>query len=406
MIGGLEALAKALSEGDQHESNIPAGYTYLGQMISHDLVRPTRTNFASRTFSAKLELESIFGAAFNGFPEPDGNRRWDLPRNPDGRACIPEPRNDENVIIAQLHRLWQLVHEAIVRNGADPSEARKDVVLLFQAVVIDDYLKRILQPHIFSGVLQRGERHLGFSDNAIPDVFSQAAFRFGHSMVRRSYSLNAVEQGVSLPSLFLANSQIPDRFKISWSEFFETDPGRPPQRAMGIDTTIASFMNAVPDNSRIPQDVILKNLEAGSTLPKGAEYVSGLLHGLARGEERYPKIAPELHLYRAANASVQVLGVPGDQLPMFPYLLLEGELHGQRNRLGVLGSLIVGETIQNAIRTASPSVFEGGVYRFDLVWKRLSSTCRNVILASRQNRYRGAPQTIDMVTIISLANLT
>lgn len=406
MDAGLVELARALTQKGGPQSLIPAGYTYLGQMISHDLVPATNPDRSSRSVAARLNLDSIYSAiTSDGFPAPTPGREWDLPRAPDGTASIPEPRNDENVIIAQLHRLWQRVHETIVHHGANHAQARADVILLFQAVVIDDYLQRILQPHIFQACFRRGERHLGFVEDRVPRVFSHAVFRFGHSMIRRTYALNSNARGVELPSLLLPGSAIPDKFMISWAEFFEIDEKYPPQNAMGIDTSITAFMTDVPNKSPILRDVVLRNLQAGKDLPTGLEYVSGLLNGLALGDERYPKIDPALHLYRAANDSVQVLGLPGDKLPLFPYILLESELQGQRDRLGVLGSLIVGETIQNAIRTASPSVFQGGVYRFNLVLKELSPACRRA-LATCRNGSSDIPSMVDMPTIISMADIT
>lgn len=399
----LVALSKALTQKAGPRSSIPAGYTYLGQMIAHDLVAP-RTSPSLRTFAAKLNLDSIYASSnSNGFPEVDKDREWDLPRNPEGIANIPEPRNDENIIVAQLHRVWQRVHENIVRHGASQEQARADVVRLFQAVVIDDYLQRILQPHVFQAYFRRGERHLGFADDKVPEVFSHAAFRFGHSMVRRAYTLNSEAHGITLSRLFLAGKVIPDEFKISWSEFFKIDPERDPQNAMGIDTSITDLMTGVPAANSMVQDVVLRNLQAGVGLPTGLEYVTGLLNGLSVGSEYYPKVDPALHLYRAVDDSVQVLGLSGDKLPLYPYILLESELQGQRARLGVLGSLIVGETIQNAIRTASPSVFQGGVYRFTLVLKELSQACRT-LLATTRNGNSAMPESIGMPAIISIAN--
>lgn len=399
----LEALARALTQTAGPPSLIPAGYTYLGQMISHDLVPPTRPDSTSRKVAAKLNLDSIYASRrSNGFPRCNKGRTWDLSRKPDGTARIPEPRNDENIIIAQLHRLWQRVHENIVRHGATDAQAQADVIQLFQAVVIDDYLQRLLQPHVFEAYFRRGERHLGFPEDRVPRVFSHAAFRFGHSMVRRTYTLNTNNRGIPLPSLFLSGSAIPEEFKITWSEFFETDPENQPQNAMGIDTSITAFMSQVPNSNQMLQDVVLRNLQAGKGLPTGLEYASGLIDGLALGDEQYPKINPAMHLHKITSDSVLVLGMSGKMLPLFPYLLLESELQGRRNRLGVLGSMIVAEAIQNAIRMASPSVFHNGVYRFNLVWKELSAACRHLLSAPNSGS-PSIPQFVNMPTIISMA---
>jgi hypothetical protein len=399
MVVDLEQLAKALTQIPKPGllSLIPAGYTYLGQMISHDLVPPTRPVGYPRPFAAKLNLDSIYHAfGSGGFPTPNEHPEWDLPRRRDGVASIPEPRNDENIILAQLHRLWQRVHESIVRHGATHTQAREDVILLFQAVVIDDYLRRMLQPHVFHSCIRMGEVHLGFAKDGVPKVFSHAVFRFGHSMVRRTYTLNPDARGIMLSKLFLAGSAIPEEFKISWPEFFELDPERNPQSAMGIDTSITDLMTGVPDENHGPQNVVLRNLEAGRGLPAGVDYVNGLL----MGDASHPRIDAALHLHLAANDSVQALGLRGGELPLLPYILLEGELQAQRRGLGVLGSLIVGEVICNAIRSASPSIFQCGIYRFDLVLKSLGCACRSAL----ERNWCAGSKNIDMPTIISIAN--
>ena len=51
---------------------------------------------------------------------------------------------------------------------------------------------------------------------------------------------------------------------------------------------------------------------------------------------------------------------------MWPYILLEAEQNkGRSNRLGKLGSLLVGEVIKNAIENSPVSVFSNGEYSFN-----------------------------------------
>jgi hypothetical protein len=121
------------------ESQIPAGFTYLGQFVDHDLtfdktkvmlgqnVSPARLVQAR---SPSLDLDCLYGAgptdpasarfyapdglhlkmgktvAIDGIPAKDG---FDLPRGAGKtarakrRAVIPDPRNDENLAVAQTH---------------------------------------------------------------------------------------------------------------------------------------------------------------------------------------------------------------------------------------------------------------------------------------------------------------
>src|SRR5262245_50702947 len=51
---------------------------------------------------------------------PDGG---DLPRGPDGRALIADSRNDENMVIAQLHLAFLKFHNAMVDRAMNFEDA-------------------------------------------------------------------------------------------------------------------------------------------------------------------------------------------------------------------------------------------------------------------------------------------
>ena len=105
--------------------DIPAGYTYLGQFIDHDITfDPTstlqRVNDPDALVdfrSPRFDLDSIYGSGPIDEPfqyqrgtsgmrmllgqNASGDR--DLPRNTEGTALIGDPRNDENTIVSQMH---------------------------------------------------------------------------------------------------------------------------------------------------------------------------------------------------------------------------------------------------------------------------------------------------------------
>lgn len=125
-------IAEAMTVDNLSPGQIPAGFTYLGQFLDHDLtfdksglmegvdISPA-TLLQSR--SPSLDLDSLYG---NG-PQDSGSAKFyeadglhlkvgtaqggpagsDLPRVAAGasvgEAIIPDPRNDENLAVAQTH---------------------------------------------------------------------------------------------------------------------------------------------------------------------------------------------------------------------------------------------------------------------------------------------------------------
>ena len=137
-------------EGGGGPSQIPAGFTYLGQFTDHDLTFD-KTNvmlgehvspaLLLQARSPSLDLDSLYGAGpadpeSAKFYEADGlhlkvgtttrsatsrrrrastSRGASAPRAADKRkAVIPDPRNDENLAVAQTHLAFIRFHNRVV----------------------------------------------------------------------------------------------------------------------------------------------------------------------------------------------------------------------------------------------------------------------------------------------------
>lgn len=247
---------------------IPAAYTYFGQFVDHDITFDTASdldrdndpNAISDFRTARLDLDSVYGRGPADQPylyNPDltiklgpdqapsylkaaGFKRFDVPRAPldeSGevrpedqdcpRAIIGDKRNDENNIVVQIHALWQRFHNKIMLDLARPTDkdgnaraaltgigafntAQRRVRWHYQWVVLHDFVRRIVGDATFNAVYNNGKPDLHYykPDDApypyMPVEFSVAAYRFGHSMVRPSYSLSAM-----IPHQFPADAKKP-----------------------------------------------------------------------------------------------------------------------------------------------------------------------------------------------------
>lgn len=261
---------------EQPVSNrIPAGFTYLGQMVTHEIVRDS-TGVNRHKFSPLLNLESLYWGDFweTSFNEKgmfDGKFvftslgskiEFDLSRLGD-KANIPESRNDENKIISQLHMVWQKLHneafDAAIQSGESIEEAyfhaKNFVTLVFQHVVVEDYLNRILYPDIYrlyftksneiDLIYKRSESIFDY----VPLEFSSAIFRFGHSMVRQRYKLNNVdkEKETEIGALF-GRKPLESKFEIEWDRFFDevVEGQKEAQKASKIDLKIVEGLHHIP----------------------------------------------------------------------------------------------------------------------------------------------------------------
>ena len=162
------------AENSYDSPNHPAGYTFFAQFLSHDLtydlVRSLSSDPLSESAAASpssLRLHTLYGAGpelaphlysfyereyFSGqlLDSPAGTRQ-DLPRNRQGRALIADPRNAENVVLAQLHlgilRFHNKMVERLAESGMRGSdlftEAQRQVRWHYQWVIVNHFLPQV-----------------------------------------------------------------------------------------------------------------------------------------------------------------------------------------------------------------------------------------------------------------------
>jgi Animal haem peroxidase len=282
----------------------------------------------------------------------------DLPRNAEGRALIGDPRNDENAILAQLHLAFLQLHNRVVgalRDGADGDlfgEAQRIVRWHYQWVVVRDFLPRVLPAALIEGLMRNRRRRRLVFDGApfMPAEFAAAAFRFGHTLVRPSYQVNARARNVRLfatsPDPLDADHlggfrPLPAGLVVDWSRFLDLDPAAPPQPARRLDTRLAAPLTRLPAGVGPP-----------GTAGRSLAWLN-LTRGNAMGLPSGQAVAAALGAPPVPPAALRLAGAPA---PLWYYLLAEAASLGEGRQLGPAGATIVAETIA-ALLWADPGSF-------------------------------------------------
>ncbi|MFY0563026.1 peroxidase family protein [Archangium lansingense] len=385
-------------KGDNED--VPAGFTYLGQFIDHDITFDTTPiqevlvdPLALHNFrTPALDLDCLYGrgpgdqpflyqlppndALFvigrtnatpgGGDPKVKPSLDFDLPRGPQGQAIIGDPRNDENLIVAQLHLAFMRFHNKVVEGlqkgtVAPPSglrrslfeEARQLVIWHYQWIVLNDFLKRVIDKDVLEDVLEKGRSfYLPQGDAFIPVEFSAAAYRLGHSMVREAYDYNEVftfKDGprkavpASLRLLFRFSGRsgtgvpIPSDWIIDWRRFFQfQNDGVTAGLSRKLDPFLAPTLSEIPDHGVLPGvNLPIANLRRGRSLglPSGQNVARRMRikplspEDIAKGPDGQVAAKHNLHL----------------ETPLWYYILKEAEQRGNSKNLGPVGSRILAE---------------------------------------------------------------
>ena len=430
-----------MAAGGGETSKIPSGFTYLGQFIDHDLTFD-KTNvmlganvFADRAAAGALaqprpRLALRRGPAGPGVGEvlrgrrhapedgQDGRRRrhpakngFDLPRGAGSsqkakrRAIIPDPRNDENLAVAQTHLAMVRFHNRVldtlpasVPAAQKFATARELVTKHYQWMIRTDYLPRICRPSAVNNVFNQGRKvfEVGAIPTDVPTMpieFSVAAFRLGHSMIRATYNWNKIfDDGFgSLELLFTFSAtggdlggslKLPSNWIADFRRLYDFKEaghnalGVPASKfnfAKAIDTRIVDPLRDLPPatfgGSGIPsgdpqRNLAFRNLTAGADGAARDRPADGDVH------EEQGRQLPEPHegadprrqgRRRARHAHGHAARKALRDTPLWFYVLREAEFNN--GQLRGVGARIVAETIHRAMEGSTHSIVRDPAFR-------------------------------------------
>ncbi|WP_282888824.1 hypothetical protein [Xanthobacter autotrophicus] len=385
------------------DSDLPAAYTYLVEFLRNDLVwerrapdeeRPGPEAFAPlpslsgllNRRSGGLDLDSVYDAPRDPetvrrmlvgplSPKPQGcpharppraGERNDLPRHPrspePGRDRAPrmsDPRNDEHLILGQMHVAFLKAHNALIASGLSFEAARRALRRRFQWMVLFDLLPKLVAPDVLEDVMDESPRLWRVERPAalfMPVELSAAALVLAPVMRRASYDYNGnfrnIERSALATRSVLAGGRdgpdtLPEHHVIAWDGFLPLAADAP-QRARRLDTHIAGA-------------------------PESAEAVAShhLLRGFRLGLPTGQAVARHLGL-RPLRDDTLLAALPDHQrvaalpfceaTPLWFYILAEaGDPDGPAGRhLGPVGSRIVAEALWTLALHSDASILAPG----------------------------------------------
>jgi hypothetical protein len=431
-VENLRRLGATMHDAQQQpalDSGIPAAYTYLGQFIDHDITLEAVTEKVAlndpalaplgledirerfrNTRSATLDLDSVYdfpaprddqnaarmkvgpvtslNASSPPFMRPTGkDDQNDLPRegassdpSHDRAALTGDPRNDENLIVAQLHVAFLRAHNALVDGGRSFDEARALLRQHYQWVVVHDFLaRRITGPSVVQDILDNGNRvfrpQLG--PFFMPLEFAVAAYRFGHTMVRATYDHNVNFPAATLEQLFTFTAlqgqispspgtggtqfpTLPDNWIIEWDRFVD-GPGLQ-NFARALDTRLVEPLftlhdlvgDPLPDEARLA----VRNLLRGYLLRMPTGQAVARAMGLSPlAPEDLLQVASQVQPPAGGERQEDVLRESGfhERTPLWFYILAEAA-HSGTGHLGPVGGRLIAEVLIEMVRRSEDSI--------------------------------------------------
>jgi hypothetical protein len=434
----LDALAAAMRDTALRDNpSMTAGFTYLGQFIDHDITLDlTSINEKQADPEAKenfrtpaLDLDSIYGFGPDGsqfmyerdpgtlrslpslligdapesdFPPNPPNGRipavkgGDLPRSPvTGIAIIGDSRNDENLLVAQMHLAFMHFHNRVVRHLSVAEQvpdhelfqrAREQVVWHYQWIVLHEFLETITgEKGIADRILNAGRRFYRFKHHPfMPLEFSAAAYRWGHSAVREFYSHNKVfntDGGIpaSLELLFrftgksgqivgsllppavppraLPQPVLPSNWVIDWRRFFDFKTvGANPNFRLNLAHRIDPLLvPALHDKLPGGKSLAALNLRRGvqKKLPSGQDVAKAM--GLTALTSAEISTGPDGAVAKAHGFDKKT--------PLWYYILKEAEVKADGRHLGPVGKTIVAEVFVGLVQGSKGSYLQSGPFK-------------------------------------------
>ena len=347
---------------EQLNKKMTVGYNIFGQFIVHDMTSNPTSSFSPGDISLenrltmKFDLDTLYGGASEQFYYNENKFIYnecdnDLPRNHLGKAMIPDPRNDENYIVAQMHLLFMKFHNKLV-DFYKPTIAKenlfafvkKQVIFHYQWLIVNDFLPRWVDNSIIEQLFTGFNFH--YKPDQIPKLpieFAVAVGRTGHfimpNTIRIAYDLIVDEDEIH----HFTGGKLPE-YVIDWTNFFpmkykEYDINYCRKYDGRISAGLADMTHlAKPKNlPSSKNNLLLRNLMRAQQFELGSGQDYADLLGITK--------IPDILLKQYDTQCILELSNMSKETPLILYAVKEAQIYKNGCQLTGVGGRMFAETI-------------------------------------------------------------
>ncbi len=399
VIAALDALTSTMAATENLDGHADAGMTFLGQFIDHDITLDATSALGTRIDPAtirnvrtpSLDLDCVYGDGPEASPHLYGkdeadhflvfgrkDNPLDLARTCAGKALIGDPRNDENILVAQVQGIFIELHNILmskrVEEGEGPSEiadcahhgmmpkiwdnhvhpklknfeeVRRFIRLHYQWVIWNEFLPAFVEQECLDWAMEGPG--FGLEKPVMPVEFSGACYRFGHATTQFEYALRDGLQPKGLFQ-FTGFGPRPEDGNIDMDMFFSMNSGTS-QKARPVGPKMGSPLLNLPF---VSSEIELAEVGETLTLSQSANLA---LRNMIRDRYTYQLASGQ---QVADHLGLDPVAVPDEldkkgitKTPLWFYSLQEAEAGG---KLTGVGGRIVASVFANLLKRDTTTV--------------------------------------------------
>ncbi|WJS83863.1 hypothetical protein [Paracoccus sp. TOH] len=370
--------------------HIPAGYTYLAQLMGHDMGSSVQAESVpwSRSdgdivgtpvrrynlIDNPLTLETVYGPGPSMLAHVYDPETWLFRLTPGARLARiyargltavsdtdPQPiralydeRNRDSLMLHELCVTWMQFHNrnarALMQRGHAPYRAyvlaRAHAVRCWHAILLGDLLPRFLHPAIAGLEKERMARAWALDETTLLHGLCRAF----HALPLAAYHLgrSGMHNLGTLLKRGYAVSEAETDWRIDWPLFFGAERGGP---LSGISASVAPELRAPVTAAAV---IALDNRSAAEARPLRPGN-DDIVKAIAALPGDWPARLAPVRLasdFAAAHpeAPIRLDHQMLEWGPLYQFLMVEAQLHGQSGGFGPLGSALLCGSVEGSIR--------------------------------------------------------